>query len=361
HAKEEGVISLFTDPCLADFFDELIGDLNFTEYEDQGWQFLSMYDPKVQAYAHYMQYPEPYSFSIFAKGFLHYVVNHSYSRLYVKTKRLFGLIYSKKSIQKFLQEEKNLFEQIYKKGGRSVDPDNNNKIEEPDAKTREWGLFERKTFAIALWRVRSYLASQKRGSMALKISLLALAEDLDLLVMREYVLEKKHQGGALGPQYTCEQYRQFLKAACLTYFFLKYISKFYDEEAFLDTFDRYIETPFFSNFFNDLIEDLDFEEYLMQDFDFFLDISNKTLNIKSPVRLGFLVLSSLCLQHALENDNSKLFKTMDKLLGFLFGHALYQGAFHSKVLLDQFEIEKNKTGDEEERCLSSKILIEALL
>ena len=71
HAKEEGVISLFTDPCLADFFDELIGDLNFTEYEDQGWQFLSMYDQKVQAYAHYMQHPEPYCFSIFARGFLH--------------------------------------------------------------------------------------------------------------------------------------------------------------------------------------------------------------------------------------------------------------------------------------------------
>ena len=316
-------IQYLREPFLALFFSRFVEDLDFTEYKKQNWKF-SMAHVCVQFS---MPYPKKFSFFILGSIFLNSLWEYSFLNLFVQMKKLLRMSYKEESLQQFLLIEKVLFQQV----------DKFEEEKEPqEEEKRDWDFVEQKTFVIAISLVRKRLVYQEQGLSFFKENILDLRKDLIALVNEQYLpLKKKDDQSEYSTIYINDQYRRFLLSTCLSYYLLMYFSLFYDEESPSEDIKLYIEDGFLGVFLDELLNNLDFEEYQMVRFNFALDHKRKSLQLVYPSELSFLILSDICYQTLLDDDESTIIAQMSSLLSLIFDQHVSNKFFHSKGLVNQ--------------------------
>ena len=324
NSDHSGYIQYLREPFLALFFSGFVEDLDFTEYKKQNWKF-SMAHICIQFS---MPYPEKVSFFILGSIFLNSLWEYSFLDLFVQMKKMLRISYREESLQQFLLIESVVFQQV----------DEFEKEKDPqEEEKRDWDFAEQKTLVIAMSLVRKRLVYQEQGLSIFKKNILDLQDDLITLFDDQYLpLKKKHDQPEYSTIYIHDQYKSFLLSTCLSYYLLMYFSLFYDEESPSEDIKLYIEDVFLGVFFDELLNNLDFEEYQMVKFNFALDHKRKALQLVCPSGLSFLILSDICYQTLLDDDESTIIKQMSSLLNILFDPHVSKKFFHTKTLLNSY-------------------------
>ncbi len=181
-------------------------------------------------------------------------------------------------------------------------------------------MAERKTFVIALYHVRSFLANKENAHISLQVNLCQLKNFLKKLVKGEYYTYKRYKKNESGFMLTCEckQYKNFLILSCLTYYLLLHISFFHTKKTLFNFIMHEGLDSFLHTFFIQLTKKIDFDWYDTEGLTFSFTLSDQALAYsRYPKKISFRALGAIFL---LEKTDPKhtLFHTMELFIKRVF-------------------------------------------
>lgn len=160
---------------------------------------------------------------------------------------------------------------------------------------REWEMIERKTFAIAAFIIRSFLATQKDSRISLQVNLCQLRLQLKKLLKNEYRSKKQIQKYNYTKYRIYKEFKKSLISFSLIYYLLMYISALYSEDQDEDQFlAPHIKDGFLYTFLMESINELDFDILDIEQWDFRIrPKKDEILNLEYPSNASFCLLSLL--------------------------------------------------------------------